>query len=479
MSQRAQLLFESAMDAIVTVDADQRIVAFNAAAETVFGWPRGEIVGQPLDVLIPERFRSRHHAHVDAFAHTGTTSRRMGTHMLLSGLRRNGEEFPIEASICHYVEGDAPRLTVILRDVTDRVHAQSQLAASEARMRGILESAMDAIITVDQNQRVVLFNKAAEGMFRTKAQDAIGAPLSTFIPQRFREPHAQHVKRFGDGKAASRRMAEARIVTGVRSDGEEFPIDAAISHLREGERVYYTVILRDVSAREKALAELTQSRRELTELGMAAEATREQEKSRVARELHDELGQTLTMLRMDVAWCKAHLVEALPGAEAKLDRMENLLKITVAATRRIASDLRPLMLDDLGLVPALEWLVQNMRHRTGLTCELAIDDPAIKLPAAQSTAVFRIVQESLTNVAKHARASRAEVSLRRIGDSLEVTVHDDGVGFAVEEPRKPESFGLLGLRERISLLRGTASINSAPGAGTTIVVTIPLTAEAT
>ena len=134
---------------------------------------------------------------------------------------------------------------------------------------------------------------------------------------------------------------------------------------------------------------------------------------------------------------------------------------------------------NVGLVPALEWLVQNMRHRTGLACELTIDDPAITLPSAQSTAVFRIVQEALTNVAKHARASRAEVALRRIGGSLEVTVRDDGVGFAVQEPRKPESFGLLGLRERISLLRGTASIDSAPGAGTTIVVTIPLAAEAT
>jgi PAS domain S-box-containing protein len=479
MWQRAQLLFESAMDAIVTVDAGQRIVAFNAAAETVFGWPRGEIVGQPLDVLIPERFRSRHRAHVDAFARTGTTSRRMGTQLLLSGLRRDGEEFPIEASICQYLEEGAARLTVILRDVTERVHAQSQLGASEARMRGIVDSAMDAIITVDQDQRVVLFNRAAESMFRVTAGDAIGAPLATFIPQRFHDAHAGHVERFGHGVAASRRMAEARIVTGVRSDGEEFPIDAAISHLREGDRTYYTVILRDVSAREKALAELTQSRRELSELGMAAEATREQEKSRVARELHDELGQTLTMLRMDVAWCKAHLVQALPGAEAKLDRMENLLKITVAATRRIASDLRPLMLDDLGLVPALEWLVQNMRHRAGLACELTLDDPAITLPPAQSTAVFRIVQEALTNVAKHARASRAEVSLRKIGDSLEVSVRDDGVGFAVDEPRKPESFGLLGLRERISLLRGTASIASAPGSGTAIVVTLPLATEAT
>jgi len=473
-AQRALLLFESAMDPIVTVDAQQRIIAFNAAAETAFGWSRGEAVGCSLDILIPERFRDRHRAHVAQFARTGTTSRRMGAQAILVGLRRNGEEFPIEASISQYMDHDGRRLTVILRDVTARVRAQSLLAASEARMRGILDSAMDAIITVDERQNVVLFNRAAESMFRSTRAEAIGAPLATFIPERFRWAHGAHVQGFGAGEAASRRMADARIVTGVRRDGEEFPIDAAISHLRDGERVFYTVILRDVSAREKALADLRQSQRELLELSAASEATREQEKSRIARELHDELGQALTMMRMDVAWCQANLAGAVPNAAAKLDRMEKLLKSTVAATRRIASDLRPLMLDDLGLVPALEWLVQNMSQRAGVACDLSLDDPAIALPPTHSTAVFRIVQEALTNIAKHAQASHAEVVLRRRGGVLEITIHDDGVGFATDEPRKPESFGLLGLRERISLLRGTASIASAPGAGTTIVVTLPL-----
>jgi PAS domain S-box-containing protein len=466
------------MDPIVAVDADQRIVEFNAAAESVFGWTRDEIVGQPLDTLIPERFRQRHRAHVETFARTGTTSRRMGTQAVLAGLRRNGEEFPIEASISQYTDEDGKRLTVILRDVTERLRTLSLLAASEARMRGILDSAMDAIITVDESQHIVMFNRAAEEMFGATREEAIGAPLSTFIPERFRAGHTAHVEQFARSGASSRRMAEARIVTGLRRNGEEFPIDAAISHLRDGDHVFFTVILRDVSAREKALADLKRSKQELSEMVAAAEATREQEKSRVARELHDELGQSLTMMRMDVAWCKANLAAAAPGAQAKLDRMENLLKITVAATRRIASDLRPLMLDDLGLVPALEWLAQNISQRAGLACDFSIDDPAIVLPPSHSTAVFRIVQEALTNIAKHARASRAEVSIRRSGGALEITVRDDGVGFATDDPRKPESFGLLGLRERISLLGGSASIESAPGKGTTIGVSIPVQQDA-
>ena len=299
-------------------------------------------------------------------------------------------------------------------------------------------------------------------------------PLESFLPDRFRTVHADHVRRFGAGAASSRRMADARVVTGLRRDGEEFPIDAAISHLTDGDKRYYTVILRDVSARVRAMEELRQSKEELQELGAAAQETRELEKSRIARELHDELGQSLTMLRMDVAWCKANLESDRAGAAAKLERMETLLKATVTATRRIASDLRPLMLDDLGLVPALEWLVQNMSQRTGIPCDFTIDDPALALPPAHSTAVFRIVQEALTNIARHAGATRAEVVVRQHEGSVRVTIRDDGVGFATDDPRKPASFGLLGLRERATLLRGTAKIRSEPGAGTTIEIDLPL-----
>jgi signal transduction histidine kinase len=299
-------------------------------------------------------------------------------------------------------------------------------------------------------------------------------PLERFLPDRFRGVHADHVRRFGAGEASSRRMAEARVVTGLRRDGEEFPIDAAISHLTDGDKRYYTVILRDVSARVRAMEALRHSKEELQELGAAAEETRELEKSRIARELHDELGQSLTMLRMDVAWCKANLDGDDAGVAAKLERMEATLKATVTATRRIASDLRPLMLDDLGLVPALEWLVQNMEQRTGVPCDFSIDDPSLVLPPVQSTAVFRIVQEALTNIAKHAGATHVDVAVRQHEGSVRVTVRDNGVGFATQDPRKPASFGLLGLRERATLLRGTATIRSEPGAGTTIEVELPL-----
>ena len=155
--------------------------------------------------------------------------------------------------------------------------------------------------------------------------------------------------------------------------------------------------------------------------------------------------------------------------------METLLDETVAATRRIAADLRPLMLDDLGLLPAVEWLVESFTQRIGIPCELAVSNAELELPSAHATAVFRIIQESLANVGKHARASRVKVAIECNGSELMLSIRDNGAGFSLQNPRKPNSYGLLGLRERASLLGGKASITSAPGEGTHIEVRLPLT----
>ena len=292
-----------------------------------------------------------------------------------------------------------------------------------------------------------------------------------------RDAHADHVRRFGEAGTVSRRMAAARVVTGLRRDGEEFPIDASISQVSEQGTKFYTVILRDVSARMEAAAALERSRKELLEVGAAADAAREQDKNRIARELHDELGQALTMLQMDVAWCKEKLPAGEDAFARRLDKMAGLLTGTVAATRRIAADLRPLVLDDLGLFPAVESLVENFRQRTGIPCELAVSNPEMQLPAAHSTAVFRVVQEALTNVARHAQAKHVEVAIEQHPTEVTLNIRDDGRGFMPHKPRKAGSFGLIGLRERAYLIGGDATITSAPGQGTSIEVRLPIRPE--
>jgi len=471
---RVRGILDSAMDAIIDVDASQRVVLYNAAAEKVFQWPREAVLGQSLDRLLPERFRGGHARHIGQFGATGVTSRRMGDATVLVGLRANGEEFPIEASISHHLEGGQQLFTVILRDITERRRAEQMLARSEARLRGILDSAMDAIITVDDEQHIVLFNAAAEVVFGCPRREAMGAPLDWFIPERFRGAHAGYMRGFGAVDTQTRRMGAQRVVTGLRRNGEEFPIDASISQITEGDRRFYTVILRDITERVKALDALSHSREQLREFAAAASSIREQEKSRIARELHDELAQALTALKMDLAWLDERMPAGQEALVAKVSAMQTMLDGTVAATRRISADLRPLMLDDLGLLPAVEWLVQNFSERTGIACDLSIETPDLELGEPYATAVFRILQESLTNAARHAQASLVEVSLAGSAREVLLKVRDNGRGFVTDDPRKPNSYGLLGLRERAYLLDGEVRIDSERGRGTAIEVRIPL-----
>ena len=335
----------------------------------------------------------------------------------------------------------------------------------------IVESAMDAIITVNEEQCIVVFNSAAERVFGWTREEALGAPLSSFIPERFRAPHATHIAQFAHTGATSRRMAGARVVAGLRRSGEEFPIEASISRVVEGNRRFFTVILRDVSERVAAEAALKRSREELREFSVATNAVREQEKSRIARELHDELGQSLTALKIDLAWLRERL-KADREASVKIASMQGLLDSTVASTRRISSDLRPLMLDDLGLVAACDWLVQSFRTRSGVACSFEMRGD-LELADPHATAVFRVLQESLTNIARYAQASQVEITLRRAGGRITLAVKDNGAGFDPGEPGKPNSYGLVGMRERAYLLGGSAGVESAPGKGTTVRLELP------
>ncbi|MFC5499376.1 PAS domain S-box protein [Caenimonas terrae] len=463
-------LLDSAMDAIITTDTEQNIILYNRAAEKIFGWPASEVMGQPITKLIPKRFHRSHAEHVRRFGATGVTSRRMGGSAVVYGVRASGEEFRVDASISQLDTPQGKLYTVILRDVTERVNSEEQQARMAARLSGLLDSAMDGIITVDAAQHIVLYNRAAEKIFGWPAAAVLGQPMSRLLPERFRTSHAEHVRQFGATGVTSRRMGDGTVIYGRRAGGEEFPLDASISQLDTPEGKLYTVILRDVTERVRA-------QEDLAAFAAEASAIREQEKSRIARELHDELAQSLTALKMETSWVRDNFARAPEVASSKLAEMLGLLDGTVAATRRIAADLRPLLLDDLGLVPAIEWLAQNFAVRTGISCGLSLQD-GLELDEPYATAVFRIVQESLANVAKHAGATQVEVSVARHAGEVVLAVQDNGDGFEPGAPRKPNSLGLVGLRERAQLLKGILQVASAPGQGTRVEARIPVLEQA-
>ncbi len=231
-------------------------------------------------------------------------------------------------------------------------------------------------------------------------------------------------------------------------------------------------------AREEALtAELRGSQRQLRELAAALQDVREAEQMRIARELHDELGQHLTGLKMDLSWMSGKLPEDQPELQRKAEGMKKLVDTAVKSVRRLASELRPLVLDDLGLVAGLEWLVQDFSKRHGIEVALDMDIGDAAPPDAQASALFRILQESLTNVARHAQASRARVALTHAAGRLVLSVQDNGQGLA-GGAGKAGSFGLIGIRERAIMLGGQASVSSRPGEGTRIEVSIPYSGPA-
>jgi two-component system sensor histidine kinase UhpB len=243
--------------------------------------------------------------------------------------------------------------------------------------------------------------------------------------------------------------------------------------VEDGKR-YYTVILRDITLRKQAEDDLRRQQQELRELSARVLEAREDEKAHIARELHDELGQLLTALKMDLRWLR----ERLPDAEltTKADEMGELLDKTVASTRRISADLRPLMLDDLGLADAAQWLVEDFARRSGVKCEIRVPEGTgfEDLSRAVSTAVYRAVQESLTNIGRHAGARNAWVMLALEDGELQVEVEDDGRGIAPEDLAKARSLGLRGMRERVAYLGGSLEIGRAPRGGTRLRLRVPL-----
>lgn len=367
--------------------------------------------------------------------------------------------------------------SLLFWQMADCNKARGALRNVEARVGAILDGAMDAIVSCDDELRVVLFNSAAERVFGHHRKFIQGQPLTVLIPTRFRDRHDGHVDRFSKTGQTNRRMGDQTVLWGLKADGSEFPIEASISQLSESGKKFYTAIIRDISERFQANEALQRSKEQLRKLAAAAHLIREQEKSRIARELHDELGQALTALKIDVGWLESKVPEKDEAIRGKLRSMTNVLDQTVASTRRISADLRPLMLDDLGLLPAAEWLAQNFSERTGIPCEFACNVPELNLESESATAVFRMLQESLTNVARHAGATQVEINIMREPSGLTLTIRDNGLGFAPQQDRKANSFGLLGMEERAYLLGGAIDIASEPGAGTEIEITIPMTGE--
>lgn len=365
---------------------------------------------------------------------------------------------------------------VLARRLVYERRLELSLRESEARLQGIIGSAMDAIVTVDDRQRVVLFNAAAEKLFGCSADKAIGTRLERFIPPRYRPGHGSHMLAFGESGQTARIKRGRGDIVALREDGEEIIVDASIAQLEVGGKKLYTAILRDISGRLAREAELLRLNQQLREFSASLQTVREEERIRIARELHDDLGQQLTGLKLGLSSIGTRLRQDRPDLHERIVALLGQIDIAVHSIRRLGAELRPLVLDDLGLFPAADWLADDMAKKSGLQIDIELDEDAEPhLGEEISSALFRILQESLNNVVRHAHATRVKIELKADSERLILRVTDDGKGMDPALRSKPQgSFGLIGIRERAWMLGGEVHITSQAGSGTTIEVTVPM-----
>ena len=356
----------------------------------------------------------------------------------------------------------------------------------QARGQAIIDSASasDAIISIDSGQIILHANAAAARLFDDTPAGMRGMRLGHYILRDLRtlDGLGKHEgdPPFGDINQELRltgRRATDYTLTGRRSDGAMFPLEGSLSAMQEDGHSVFTIIVRDISARQQMHAQLARSFSQLRELSSALQSIREEERKHIARELHDDLGQLLATLRVDLTLVRQHS-DTTVALQALLHSMDGLLVTAITSLRRIASNLRPRALDEGGLYFALQKLRHDFLLRRAIHFDLLADEADLVLDDARSTAIYRIVQEALTNIARHAEASHITIALHRIDSSLAITIQDDGRGIAEHDLEKATALGLLGMRERVWGLNGSIHIGADNElGGTRIEISLPMQAE--
>ena len=354
----------------------------------------------------------------------------------------------------------------------------------QARGQAIIDSASDAIISIDSRQIILHANAAAARLFDDTPAAMCGMRLGHYILRDLRTLGGLG-KRDGDPPFGdicqelrlTGRRATDYTLTGRRSDGAMFPLEGSLSAMQEDGQSVFTIIVRDISARQQMHEQLARSFSQLRELSSALQTIREEERKHIARELHDDLGQLLATLRVDLTLVRQH-TDTTASLQALLHSMDGLLVTSITSLRRIASNLRPRALDEGGLYFALQKLRYDFLLRRAIHFDLLADEADLVLDDARSTAIYRIVQEALTNIARHAEASHITIALHRIDSSLAITIQDDGRGIAEHDMEKATALGLLGMRERVWGLNGNIHIGAdSELGGTRIEISLPMHAE--
>ena len=354
----------------------------------------------------------------------------------------------------------------IVEDITEHRRAEE----SRRYLASIVESSDDAILGTNCEGVIQSWNRGAERLYGYTAAEMIGQPVSLLASQ----DQLGEIARLRDWISRGDDVQRYETVQ-VRNDGSQVDVLTTLSTIKDsrGRVIGASIIAHDITKRKRAQRELERSLEELRALGVRLQNAREEERKRLAREIHDQLGQALTAIKIDLfAWVSQTGGDPQHPPEAASALLQ-LVDQTIKGVRRIATELRPGILDDLGLVAAIEWAGEDFEARTGIKCRLDLPQENIEINPERATAIFRILQESLTNVVRHAAASEVKIRLQEKDRELTLLVQDNGKGMRMDKLFRSRSLGILGMHERALVFGGEVIIEATPGKGTTVLVRIP------
>lgn len=367
-------------------------------------------------------------------------------------------------------------LFLILRDITEKKQTEFKLLKSEERYRSVFNQANDAMFVCYLNYGRTLSNFVEVNEVACRTLDYPKEELHNQNPYSviFNNFEGEIVKIIDKTWLEGHAIFDIVLIT---KTGRKIPAEIS-SHLIDfNDKPAVLFISRDISQREEAERKIKDASERLRNLALHLQSIREEERTLIAREIHDELGQMLTFLKIQITLVSKKLNDDQQILKDKIDSSLKLIDDSIDAIQRIAEKLRPNVLDELGISPAIDWQTKDFSDRTGIECicDLSKEEPF--LDKEKSTAVFRIFQEALTNVARHANANRVFISLKEYKKNLILEIKDNGKGITANQINDPRSLGLLGMKERAMLFGGTVIIKSSMNSGTTVKVELPLNSQ--
>jgi len=354
-----------------------------------------------------------------------------------------------------------------VENITARKQAEKALRESEERFRQLATASFEGILVHDKG----LFLRANDQFFKMfghEHDELVGKQVITLtVAPESRNLVRQHISK------GSTAVYEA---VGLRKDGTKFPMEIHSMPIEFIGRKARIADVRDITERKKAEEELAKSRERLRNLSAHLQDVREKDKKQIAREIHDELGQALTAIKIELSLLEEGIPEKRKKLVTQIKSITELIDSTLDRVKQISRDLRPDLIDDLGLVSAIEWHASEFLKRTGVDYVLALPKEEIALDPDLSLSIFRVFQEAVTNVVRHAKATKIKISLKKTNSLLKLVVQDNGIGIEEKVLASPTSLGLIGMQERMHTWGGEVEINGVRGKGSTIRATVPLIA---